>query len=208
MEKKDPRVNTYIGQAGDFAKPILTHLRAIVHRSCPEVEETMKWSMPFFVYKGMLCHMAAFKEHCSFGFWKGRLVLGEAAAQEGKDGMGHFGKIGSLKDLPSDRLIARYVKKAMTLNDAGVKKERPTRSAAKKPPTVPDYFRAALAAQPDAAKAFAAFSATHQREYVEWLTEAKQDSTRARRLQAAVEMITAGKSRHWKYQRGNSLGIE
>ncbi len=118
MPKTDPRVDQYIAKSADFAKPILLHLRKIVHAACPDVEETMKWSFPHFDYRGeMMCAMAAFKEHCSFGFWKASLVLDETT----DDAMGHFGKIRSVKDLPSARELTKYIKKAAKLNDEGIK---------------------------------------------------------------------------------------
>ena len=122
MARKDPRIDAYIAKAAPFAQPILKHLRKLVHAGCPEVEETMKWSMPHFDYKGPLCGMAAFKQHCSFGFWKSSLVLGSAASE--KDGMGHFGRIGSEKDLPNEKKLIAYVRKAAAFNDAGIKTPR------------------------------------------------------------------------------------
>ncbi len=126
MGQTDPRIDKYIARAADFAKPILTHLRKVVHAACPDVEETMKWSAPHFDYKGMMCGMAAFKSHCAFGFWKGSLVLDGPRSD---DAAGHFGRITSLSDLPSDRVIAGYVKKAAKLNDEGVKVARKSSSA-------------------------------------------------------------------------------
>jgi hypothetical protein len=130
MGTRDERVDAYIGKSADFARPILNHLRDTVHTACPEVEETMKWSFPNFMYKGMLCSMAAFKEHCSFGFWKGSLVLNKNGDYT-KEGMGHLGRITKLSDLPSKKVLVGYIKEAMKLNDAGVKS--PTRSKRKRP---------------------------------------------------------------------------
>ena len=119
MAKKDPRIDAYIAKAPEFARPILKHLRAIVRKSCPDVEETMKWSVPHFDYKGPLAGMAAFKAHCAFGFWKGSLVVpgsGEA--------MGQFGRIAKVEDLPKDKVLLGYVKKAVKLNEEGIKVQR------------------------------------------------------------------------------------
>jgi uncharacterized protein YdeI (YjbR/CyaY-like superfamily) len=202
MPTTDKRIDAYIAKSADFAQPILSHLRAVVHEACPDVEETMKWSFPHFMYGGgILCSMASFKEHCAFGFWKGSLIIdqeGEAAEKA----MGQFGRIGSVKDLPSKRVLASYVKKAMALNDAGVKRPRSASDAAPKSPVaVPDDFAAALAKQKKARAAFEAFPPSHRREYVEWIVEAKRDDTRARRIAQAVEWIAEGKSRNWKYER-------
>jgi uncharacterized protein YdeI (YjbR/CyaY-like superfamily) len=207
MGKKDARVDAYIAKSADFAQPILNELRDIVHEGCPDTEEAIKWSMPFFLYqKGILCYMAAFKQHCGFGFWNGRAVLGEAMVfSEGgreKEGMGNVGRITSLKDMPSRRVLIGYVKKAKQLKDDGVKP--PTRSKprgpVKEPPT-PDYMTAALKKNKKALAAFAAFPPGRRKEYIEWLTEAKTDATRQKRLDTAIEWIAEGKSRNWKYEK-------
>jgi uncharacterized protein YdeI (YjbR/CyaY-like superfamily) len=197
MGKTDPRVDQYIANAADFAKPILKHIRKVVHAACPDAEETMKWSFPHFDYKGeMMCSMAAFKAHCAFGFWKSSLVLDGPVAD---DAMGHFGRIASVKDLPTDRDLARYVKNAAKLNDEGIKAVRKA-AAPKKPLKVPADFAAAMKKEPAAQKAFDAFSPSHRREYIEWVTEAKTDATRQKRMQTAIEWLAEGKSRNWKYE--------
>ena len=200
MGKKDPRVDAYIEKSADFAKPILKQLRATVHETCPDCEETMKWSMPHFEYKGLMCGMAAFKSHATFGFWKGSLVLPDTGTAVAKDGMGHFGKLTSLDDLPPRKTVAGYIKKAMALNDDGIQPARKLKAPAK-PVKVPPYVLAALKKNKKAQTAFEAFPPSHKREYVEWITEAKTDATRTRRLTQAVEWIAKGKSRNWKYER-------
>jgi len=198
MPATDPRVDEYIAKAPEFAQPILAHLRAIVHEACPEVEETIKWSMPNFMYNGIVANMAAFKQHCAFGFWKAELLLSEAD-DKGKEAMGQFGRITSLKDLPAKKTLIGYVKRAVALNAEGVK--APSRSKPKeaRPLTVPD-FGAALKAKPAANKHFEAFTTSAKREYVDWLEEAKTEATRLRRMEQAIEWIAEGKQRNWKYQ--------
>ncbi len=198
MGKKDPRVDDYIAKSAEFARPILKHIRGLVHEGCPEVEETLKWSMPSFVYKGLLCGMAAFKEHATFGFWKHELVVGEATKQ---DGMGQFGRITSLKDLPSDKTLLSYIRKAAQLNDAGIKAPSKTRvkPGAKRELAVPDYLMAALKKNKQALTNFEKFSYSHKKEYVEWLTGAKREETRQKRLATALTWIAQGKSQNWKY---------
>jgi uncharacterized protein YdeI (YjbR/CyaY-like superfamily) len=194
---KDPRVDAYIENAADFAKPILRRLRAAVHEACPDVEETMKWRFPHFVYKGMLAGMAAFKEHCTFGYWKGDLIFGEGS--RGSDAMGHLGRITKPVDLPSKAALVKWTRQAAALNEQGVKVER--KSAPKKPLRVPADLSAALEKHKKARSIFEAFSPSKQRDYVEWLTDAKSADTRSRRLATAVEWIGEGKSRNWKYER-------
>jgi uncharacterized protein YdeI (YjbR/CyaY-like superfamily) len=198
MGTRDDRVDAYISRSPEFARPILTHLRDVVHAACPEVEETMKWSRPHFVYKGMLCGMSAFKEHCSFGFWKSSLVL-DKGRDEVKDGMGQFGRITQVSDLPSKKILSGYVKEAMKLNDAGVKS--PTRSKPRTPREVivPDDLAVALQKNKKALAAFEKFSPSHKREYIEWITEAKTEATRTKRLDTAIEWMADGKPRNWKY---------
>jgi uncharacterized protein YdeI (YjbR/CyaY-like superfamily) len=201
MPSQDPRVDAYIGKAAEFAQPILRHVRELVHTGCPDVEETMKWSFPNFMYKGMLCSMAAFKEHCSFGFWKAQLILGRGRAGANTDagGMGQFGRISKLSDLPKDSDMLKYLKEAVRLNDEGVK--LPARPKSNKPKTlvVPDYLSAALKKNKKALATFDGFSYSHRKEYVEWLTEAKTEETRQRRLQTTLVWLAEGKPRNWKY---------
>ena len=196
MARKDPRIDAYIQKAPEFAKPILRHLRQLVHLGCPDVEETWKWSFPHFMHKGILCSMAAFKQHCSFGFWKGKLVVAENSKE---DAMGQFGRITTLADLPSDKVILRYIKEAVRLNEPGAKVARPARSTVKKELVVPAYFQVALQKKKQALKHFESFSYSHKKEYVEWLTEARTEETRNRRMATALGWLEAGKSRNWKY---------
>jgi uncharacterized protein YdeI (YjbR/CyaY-like superfamily) len=196
MGKRDPRVDDYIHRSAGFAKPILNSLRATVHAACPDVEEAMKWSFPHFLYKGMLCSMASFKKHCAFSFWKGSLVLGATASP---DAMGQFGRITSLTDLPSPRQLTALIKKAMALNDEGVKVVRAKRAAA--PVQVPAELAAALRRNKRAQITFAGLPPSHQREYITWIVEAKGEKTRNRRLKTAIQWMAAGKPRNWKYMR-------
>jgi uncharacterized protein YdeI (YjbR/CyaY-like superfamily) len=200
MGKKDPRVDAYIERSAPFARPILAHIRKVVHAGCPDVEEAMKWSAPHFMYKGMLCGMASFKEHCAFGFWKASLVK-DSGNGATADGMGQFGRITSLADLPPAKKLEGLVRKAAALNDEGVKAP-PRRKTAPRPAlrTPPDLQKA-LGANRKALAAFQAFSPSHRREYIEWITDAKGQETRQRRLAAALEWIAEGKSRNWKYER-------
>lgn len=199
MSNHDPRVDAYIAKSAEFARPILEYLRERVHAACPEVEEGIKWSMPFFSYKAApMCMMAAFKQHCSFGFWLSKEVTGGGD----EDGMGQFGKLATLRDLPSDKQLATYLKKAMALNEAGVKKARP-KAAAKPAPTLPDELAAALARKQHAAarKTWEGFGPGAQREYVDWVTEAKTEATRQKRLATTLEWLAEGRKRNWKYEK-------
>lgn len=200
MGTRDPRVDAYIAKSPEFARPILTHLREVVHEACPEVEETMKWSAPFFMYRGVLGGMAAFKAHCGFNFWKGSLIPGVGGSSE-TDTAGQFGRITSVADLPPREVIAGYVREAMRLNEEGAKTPERAKREPKPELVVPDYLETALDASPKARATFDGFSPSHKREYVEWVTEAKSEATRARRLEQAIEWMGEGKSRMWKYQK-------
>jgi uncharacterized protein YdeI (YjbR/CyaY-like superfamily) len=200
MATKDPRVDAYIKKAPAFARPILKSLRAGVHAACPQGEETLKWGHPHFLYRGMLCGMAAFKQHCAFGFWKGSLVVDEAK-RKAEGGMGHFGRLTSVAELPTRRALGALVKRAMALNEAGVKSPTRVRRGARPPLGAPPDLKRALAANRAAREFFAKLSPSGQREYIEWLTEAKQPATRARRLATTLDWLGAGKQRNWQYQR-------
>jgi len=198
MASKDSRIDAYIEKAAPFARPILKHLRNIVHAGCPNVQETIKWQSPHFDHKGPMCGMAAFKNHCAFGFWKAELILGgEKRAQN--EAMGHFGRITSVADLPVTKTFVGYVRRAVELNDAGTKAPWQTKRKKKKPLTVPDYFTAALRKNPKARKTFEEFSPSQRREYVEWISEAKREETREQRLATSMKWLGQGKPRNWKY---------
>lgn len=195
--KTDPRIDAYIDRQAEFAKPILRHLRETVHAACPDCEETLKWSSPTFMYRGeMLAGMAAFKQHATFGFWRGSLVVGEGDQQ--MSGMGQFGRLTGIDDLPGREALEALVKKAMKLTEEGVK--APRNKHKKEPFSVPQDLRAALDANPAAAATFDAFPPSAQRDYVEWITGSKRDETRTRRLAQAVEWLAEGKRRNWKYE--------
>jgi uncharacterized protein YdeI (YjbR/CyaY-like superfamily) len=203
MPTRDPRVDAYLAKSAEFAKPILTHFRAIVAEACPDATETIKWGTPSWDYAGSpLCSMAAFKQHCSFGFWKANLLtlngkpLGFGAG-------GQLSSVTSLKDLPSRAALVKLVKQAARLNADGVKesvmsgRSRAPREAL---PVPPDLKRA-LAGNTKARGAFEKFPPGHQREYVEWITAAKRDETRARRVATTLEWLSHGKPRNWKYMK-------
>lgn len=196
--QRDRRIDAYIARQADFARPILEHLRESVHSACPECEETLKWSSPTFMYKGqILCSMAAFKAHATFGFWKGSLVVGDAGEQ--KSAMGQFGRLASIGDLPSDEILSQLIRKAMALTDAGAKTERPVKHP-KPAIETPADLEAALDSNPVARATFDAFPPSCRRDYLEWIVEAKREETRAKRLAQAVEWMAEGKRRNWKYE--------
>jgi len=203
MGVRDPRIDRYIDEAAPFARPVLRYLRETIHEACPEVEETVRWRFPHFDYKGVMCSMAAFKEHCTFGFWDGAAVVGDAVA--GERAMGQFGRIVSLEDLPPRRTLTAYVRKAMALKDAGASKGgRAPRAKEDRPePDLPDELAAEFRKRSNtrARKAFEAFSPSHRREYVEWIDEAKRPETRARRVAQTLAWLDEGKTRNWKYER-------
>ena len=193
----DPRIDDYIQSAAAFAQPMLVHIRDAVHQACPQVEETIKWGMPTFMHAGgILCGMAAFKKHVSFGYWKHALVVGDGSAQEG---MGSYGKMASLKDLPPKKTLLAHIRKAAKLNEDGVKAPA-QRKSAKPFPQAPDDLVAALRKNKAAQATYEAFPPSCKREYVEWITEAKREETRAKRLAQAVEWMAEGKRRNWKYE--------
>jgi uncharacterized protein YdeI (YjbR/CyaY-like superfamily) len=204
MPKQDPRIDAYIAKAADFAKPILAHIRKLVHRACPGVTETVKWGMPFFEYDGtILCNLAAFKQHCAFGFWNASLMNDPEGILQVKDrtAMGHFDRITSLKDLPSDKIMVAYIKESASLIEKGVKKPAPPKKKATAPLPVPAELAAALKKNKKAQAAFDAFPPSHRKEYIEWIIDAKTEATREKRLATTIEWLTEGKSRMWKYQK-------
>jgi len=204
MAKKDPRLDAYIANAAPFARPILNHIRRVVHAGCPAVEETIKWRMPHFDYKGMMCGMAAFKQHCSFGFWQSASLALDGKGEDA-DGMGQFGRITSLADLPDEQTLIGYVRKAVEVKDAGVKRPPRPKSATKAAPLeVPDSLANALKRNAKARKSWDSFSPSRRKEYIVWLTGAKREETREKRLETALEWMAEGKPLNWQYQRNTS----
>lgn len=203
MPEKIISIDNYIAKSAAFAQPILNHLRKLVHKACPVVEEKIKWSFPHFDYKDeMLCHMAAFKQHAAFGFWKAALMKDPVLMQEARSesAMGHLGRITSLDDLPPDKKIIAWIKEAMALNDRGIK--LPSKTAKpQKELVIPDYIINAIKKNKKAGQVFDAFAYSHKKEYVSWVTEAKTEETRLRRLATAIEWIAEGKGRNWKYEK-------
>lgn len=198
---KDPAVEAYIAKAQPFARPILRKLRTIIRAACPTCEESIKWGMPAFSYHGPFCSIAAFKSHCALTFWKAELLRDpkQLLERSERSAMGHLGRITSLDDLPTVRDITAFLKQAMLLNERGVKV---VRTLQKKPPLrVPPEMQAAIRANRAAWRTWEAFSSSHQREYIEWITDAKSATTRERRQLQMLEWLADGKHRNWKYER-------
>jgi hypothetical protein len=213
MGTRDPRIDAYIDKSAGFAHPILRHLRELVHETVPDVEETVKWGMPFFMYRGgLFANMAAFKAHATFGFWKGAQVVGDDSRND--EAMGQLGRLTSVKDLPPRKTLVGWMKAAMALRDApapAAKKDAAKKDAAKKgaavkkapksPVEVPPSLAAALKKDAKARATFDAFSPSQRREYVDWVAEAKTDATREKRIATTLEWLAEGKQRNWKYQK-------
>ena len=204
MPTTDPRIDAYIANAAPFARPILERLRAIVHAACPRVEETIKWGFPHFLHHGILCSMAAFKQHAVFGFWKGELIDGIGATPAAGGAMGHLGRLTGLGDLPARRDLIAQIHQAMRLNEAGTvvpsRARKPARPVAPVPPELADALRRDAVAR----ATFDAFSPSQRRDYCEWIDEAKRAETRARRVSEALGWLREGKPRNWKYLRPRS----
>jgi uncharacterized protein YdeI (YjbR/CyaY-like superfamily) len=200
MPTTDPRIDAYIAKSAEFARPILTRIRALVHGALPTVEESIKWGMPHFLHEGkILCGMAAFKAHCAFGFWQGKAVLGEAASDEA---MGQLGRITSPKDLPSATTMKTWIKAALAARAEVAARPKPRKPATPSDPELPEDLAAAFARSSHAAarKTFEGFPPSAKRDYVEWIVGAKQAATRERRLAQTLEWLAEGKRRNWKYE--------
>ncbi|HVS90685.1 MAG TPA: YdeI/OmpD-associated family protein [Mucilaginibacter sp.] len=203
MGQYDERVDAVIAKSADFAKPILIHIREVVHRASPLINETIKWGMPFFEYKGPVCMMAPFKQHLGFGFWKASRLKDPNGYLKGSDdeaAAGSFGRIEKLSDLPPDDVLVEFIHQVIALNESGVKE--PKKPAAPKADVpMPEGFDKRLRENLAAMDNFEKFSPSKKREYLEWFAEAKSDATREKRMEQALEWIAEGKSRNWKYQR-------
>ena len=203
MPSMDKRIDEYINKSQPFTQPVLKKLRKLIHKAIPEVNETIKWGMPFFEFKGPVCNFAAFKQHATFGFWKYRLMDDPAGqlkeiSNKGGEAMGNLGRIKGIEDLPSDKVIIGFLKQAKDLNEKGIKLP-PKKKIPQKELKVPDDLITALKKNKAAGKVFNQFPPSHKKEYVEWITEAKTETTRLKRLKTAIGWMEEGKSRNWKY---------
>jgi hypothetical protein len=198
MKNATPQVDAYIARAAEFARPILKRVRAAFHKGCPQLEERLKWGVPSFEYKGMMGMMAAFKGHAVWGFWR-RKEMEDPHRIFKTGGMGGGGKIHDIAEMPGEKVLVEYVKAAARLNDASPRKKAPSKP--KPPAKVPPYFLKALKAAPKALATFQGFTPSQRRDYVEWITGAKQEETRRRRLATAIEWLEEGKRHNWKYEK-------
>jgi uncharacterized protein YdeI (YjbR/CyaY-like superfamily) len=204
MASKDPRVDEYIAKAAPFAQPILKHIRKQVHAACPGAEETIKWSFPHFDYRGsILCSMAAFKQHCAFGFFKASEMYDPQGilTTVGRTSMGQLGKLTTVADLPAADILKEYIKDAMRLNEEGIKPKARPKANPNPDVDVPADLQQALDKHKPARQVFDAFPPGHRREYVAWIEEAKREATREKRIATTIEWLTEGKSRDWKYKK-------
>jgi uncharacterized protein YdeI (YjbR/CyaY-like superfamily) len=203
MGKKDPRVDTYIIKSQEFARPILEYIRKIVHKACPDVEETIKWGFPHFDYKGMMCSMASFKQHCAFNFWEAAIMKDPEKILDLKreNAMGHFGKITSNDNLPKSKIFIQYIKEAAKLNDDEIKLPAKAKFKENNELVIPDYFTNKLKKNINAYISFNGLSYSHKKEYLEWISEVKTEGTRDKKIQTTIEWLAKGKSRNWKYEK-------
>ena len=203
MKNTDPRIDSYISNSQEFAIPILDYLRKLVHKVCPDCQETMKWSFPHFEYKGeILCSMAAFKKYCAFGFWKEKLMTKSQnlLTDKGKTAMGDFGKITSLKDLPTTKILSLCIQEAMKLNEDGIKIAKTVKRIDPKDIVVPSDFQKALNKNAKAKKVFEAFTPSHKREYIGYINEAKREETKQKRIVKSIEKLSEGNAHNYKYE--------
>ncbi len=201
MKNTLPEVDAYINDAAEFARPILKRLRKLFHLASPKIQESIKWGLPHFEHLGIVGMMAAFKHHVGFGFWKGKLMSDpHGLFKAGSGTTPHGTKVKSVAELPDEEILLAYIREAMALNEQGIALPKPARKKAVKP-KIPAELRAALAANAKARETFENLPPSHQREYVDWLTEAKQEATRLRRLATTIEWLAEGKPRNWKYMK-------
>lgn len=198
----NPEVDAYIEKSEPFAQLILKEIRSRVHEACPEVEEVIKWQFPNFVYKGNLCSMAAFTKHCSFTFWKGKILTDpdKILTTVGKTSMGQFGKLTFVSDLPDRSVMIKYIKEAIRLNEEKITVVKKKGKAATLQ-AIPDEVTAAFKNNPSASSVFDAFSISNKNDYIEWIADAKRESTRQKRIQTMLEWLEEGKVRNWKYRK-------
>jgi len=201
MKEINNQVDAYISKAAPFAQPILNHLRTLIHQACPDVQETVKWGFPHFEYNGIVCSMAAFKQHCAFTFWKASLMSDKHKifSQVKEQAMGQLGKLTDMADIPNDEVLIQYIDEAVKLNKEENKLPARTGKRVNKNLKIPAYFQQALNRDKRALKNFSTFNYSNKKEYLEWITEARSEETRNRRIGQAIAWLAEGKVRNWKY---------
>jgi uncharacterized protein YdeI (YjbR/CyaY-like superfamily) len=201
MKKLNPKVTEYIAKSADFAKPVLNHLRELIHSTCPDVEEDIKWGTPHYSYRGdHLVMMAGFKNHCSFSLYKAEIMKDKTIQESVKAGkkFGYMDKVKSIDELPAKKVLVAYIKEAMVINESGIKKAI-VKSDKPKVVEMPDYFAKALKANAKANKVFNEKSDSFRKEYIVWISDAKTEDTRQKRIEQSLEWIAEGKGRFWQY---------
>ncbi len=201
MTFSDPRIDTYINKAAPFAQPVMRHVRRLIHKACPDVEETIKWGFPHFDYKGVMVSMAAFKSHCTLNIWKAVLIPGIPASNQEDSAMGQFGRITAIGDLPDDETLLGYFREAKRLNDENIKVPQKPKDNSIKELLIPDCLLEALKDNTLAAETWDKFAYSHRKEYVNWINEAKTEITRDKRLATTIEQLAEGKTQMWKYSK-------
>ncbi|MEM9410128.1 MAG: YdeI/OmpD-associated family protein [Planctomycetota bacterium] len=201
MPKLDPRVDQYIENSPEYAQPILSKIRKAFHKGCPEVEEAIKWGCPHFLHHGMLGGMASFKKHVSFGFWRSKELEDPEELFEtgtGKKASMCNAHVHNLKELPTQKVLVDYVRRATILNQTS---PSPKKASTKKISTeIPTDLADALKKNTKAKKTFESFAPSHKRDYIEWINEAKRKATREKRLATTIEWLSEGRRRNWKYE--------
>lgn len=192
------KITEYIDNAQPFAQPILWHFRDLIHKVCPKVEEKLKWGVPFFDYKGSMCFMAGFKNHCNIGFWKGAIMQDALLFTENNTkALGGLNKIKAITDLPNDDTLMAYIAEAMILNENGVKVTPAFKKIAV--PEMPKEFTEALQNEPIVLGIFEGFTPSQRKEYILWIASAKTEATKSKRILQAIDWIADGKIKDWKY---------
>lgn len=201
MAQLNSKVDEYIAKSEGFAKPILEYLRQIIHETCPDAAEDIKWGTPHYSYKGdHLCMIAGFKNHYSFSLYKAEFMKDKEIAESVKAGkkFGYMDKLKSVSELPSKEVLVSFLKEAMTINENGIKKEKPISDKPKVIET-PDYLTEALNANKQAKEVWESKSDSYRKDYLVWIIDAKTDATRQKRIEQSLEWIAEGKGRFWQY---------
>ncbi|MCB0792148.1 MAG: DUF1801 domain-containing protein [Flavobacteriales bacterium] len=196
------RINSHIAEQDEWKRRLMVRLRQLIHQVDPGIEETWRWNGPHFDRNGIMLGMSAHKTCVSIWFHKGALLkdprrLFEPLEKDEAKGM----RVYKLKesDAIDEKAFTELVKQAVKLNEDGVKLSEA--KPARKTLVVPPELESVLKKDQHAMTNWEGFSYSKKKDYIEWVTDAKREETRKRRIAQAFQLIRDGLALNERYEK-------